>query len=158
MKVLLHHFAEPARKFVALHFNKSLSRSELAHIMHSSSRASGVSRLTVKIKKKIIEVFSCFDSMILICGIYHGWELPSFPALDLLETNPLSAAQGGGVGRAQGGRERTKQALSAKPSLTARSPLACSIYQADPSASILPTMLQRAENAKWVSCKQGRMW
>lgn len=71
MKVVLHYFAETARKFVALHFNKSISRSELAHIMHSSSRAGGISRLTVKIKKKIIEVFSCLDSVILICGIYN---------------------------------------------------------------------------------------
>lgn len=71
MKVILHYFAETARKFVALHFKKSISRSELAHIMHSSSRASGISRLTVKIKKKIIEIFSCFDSVILICGIYN---------------------------------------------------------------------------------------
>ena len=40
-------------------------------LLHSSSRASGISRLTIKIKKKIIEIFSCFDSAILICDIYN---------------------------------------------------------------------------------------
>ena len=100
MKVILHYFAETARKFVPLHFNKSISRSELAHIMHSSSRASGISRLTVKIKKKIIEVFSCFDSVVLTCGIYnmvvsfHPFQLWTYWR-QILSQQPREGARGG---------------------------------------------------------------
>jgi len=48
MIALLQRFAEAARKFVALHFNKSISRRELAHITCSCWKASSISRLTVK--------------------------------------------------------------------------------------------------------------
>lgn len=39
--------------------------------MRSSLRASGISRLTVKIKKKITEVFPRLDGVVLICGLYN---------------------------------------------------------------------------------------
>lgn len=71
MKVIIRYFAETARKFVALHFNKSINSSKLPHIMRSSLRASGISRLTVKIKKKITELFPHLESVVLICGLYN---------------------------------------------------------------------------------------
>lgn len=67
---------------------------------------SGILRLTAKIKKKIIEVFSCFDSVIFICGVYteYGCELPSSPSLDLLEPKALCSP---GRGRGRDGENKT---------------------------------------------------
>lgn len=112
IKVILHYFAETARKFVALHFKKSISRSELAHIMHSSSRASGISRLTVKIKKKIIEIFSCFDSVILICDIYIIWLWASILSSSGLAGDKYSlSSPGRGCGKRAGRKGENKIGL-----------------------------------------------
>lgn len=104
---------------------------------------SGISRLTAKIKKKIIEVFSCFDKVILICGVYieSGCELPCSPALDLMEPRvPCSP-----------GRDAEN-----KTGLVLQNQNNCSLSAGMWHLPGCSLSSQRAENANWAAQKPGK--